>query len=895
MEISKTANSIELRIENGLEEGNQSFIYRNTPCSLHFTMKNETDSDIVFKKGGLCFKVFFENISEEEIKRMQIESQDWLFEPNDDNFNLTYDGKEDYIWGIGKEYTLSVNNANTATGKNSDNVQINVTDSVSGSVSQLYHTIFISDAPKPGDANLKDVLQLSLDNDGLIYISTDSDILENELLLNMMNTGDKTLYTGSKEILDSDPRIEVTFLYGNTSGCLTPCREEDGRKYAWEIEGEVFYQSDKYQWSIESGKESLPKWIIRPKDVSILGTLEDANISFRFSNIIARTPPGYTQMKLHFTGFRKDDTTVYSDTLYTLNINKKKPPVQRGVLSIFSQPASFVINNPKKKIVMELRWICSCAKRVSVKLSDDWNDIVSKKFKCDKILDSGSWLITINETTPEIDKIIANIEAYDNAGRILNNMSCNINITKRYFTDPRDYKIYPAIKAGHKLWTTLNYAYNDIYAKVGHKSHENGLLYNWENAVNATVGTGWRLPTIADWEELLDTCGNNNKYDFLTESGENKFQAKPAGYSSDDHPNILHEDDMAVYWAKDTDGSGRVQIVCFDKNKKEVSFSLNGKKSYSKESFFSVRFVKDIGSIVGDTEEFLPCLHSAETVLDITTSEELNKYIEEHKSDKVLTIRLDTITIQDGVPINIVDCMVNLFCKKIIKKHLVKVNNQGYINIWGSQPKDRTEVAEQGANGPDWGQYVPPPGRRPPYQGGEGGKGQDSTVKGDTGTGNKAAYIRFEEGEKRYGNQISIYSQSGKGGKGGKGGFGGKGGRGEADDKKREVGPGGPGGPGGKGGPGGDGGISNEIIQVAMPENIRKLFIDIKNVSLAGDGGDGGDGGPGGPGGKIRINEHSGIRANDGPPGLNGPSGNPGKEGTSATIDIITYNFNPTE
>ncbi len=79
------------------------------------------------------------------------------------------------------------------------------------------------------------------------------------------------------------------------------------------------------------------------------------------------------------------------------------------------------------------------------------------------------------------------------------------------YLDERDTMVYRTIKIGSQVWMAQNlnhkmkvsYCLNDTVSYCA----KYGRLYEYDSASNACP-SGWRLPTIADWQDLYDTVGS---------------------------------------------------------------------------------------------------------------------------------------------------------------------------------------------------------------------------------------------------------------------------------------------------------------------------------------------------------------------------------------------------
>ncbi|MDR2732239.1 MAG: fibrobacter succinogenes major paralogous domain-containing protein [Fibromonadaceae bacterium] len=93
---------------------------------------------------------------------------------------------------------------------------------------------------------------------------------------------------------------------------------------------------------------------------------------------------------------------------------------------------------------------------------------------------------------------------------------------KGVFTDPRDGKTYKSVTIGKQTWMAenLNYHGEDGFLGLCYgdkpqkkiREPENcekyGRLYDWEEAKQACP-KGWHLPSVAEWNELINFAGDN--------------------------------------------------------------------------------------------------------------------------------------------------------------------------------------------------------------------------------------------------------------------------------------------------------------------------------------------------------------------------------------------------
>lgn len=76
-------------------------------------------------------------------------------------------------------------------------------------------------------------------------------------------------------------------------------------------------------------------------------------------------------------------------------------------------------------------------------------------------------------------------------------------------TDMRDGQSYRMVTIGNQVWLAENFRFNCsnsfVYANSLAHVNEYGRLYTWEKALHVAP-PGWRLPTRADFNELIEYC-----------------------------------------------------------------------------------------------------------------------------------------------------------------------------------------------------------------------------------------------------------------------------------------------------------------------------------------------------------------------------------------------------
>jgi len=136
--------------------------------------------------------------------------------------------------------------------------------------------------------------------------------------------------------------------------------------------------------------------------------------------------------------------------------------------------------------------------------------------------------------------------------------------------DERDSLKYTTVKIGDQTWMAENLSFKSsescFYNKDSSQYAKYGRLYNWDEARKEVCPKGWKLPSRADWEKLVDNAGGDkiagkvlkSKSDWKDEgNGEDifGFSAYPGG-SHDDQGNTNKDVGLSGYWWTSTENDG---------------------------------------------------------------------------------------------------------------------------------------------------------------------------------------------------------------------------------------------------------------------------------------------------------------------------------------------------
>lgn len=519
-------------------------VHTGIETTLDITLTNSTGGDITLCSGESpsTLEIYVpEFFTDAEVARMQINHADWNFRFDADRavLVLNYSGGEKKVWAQYSPLKFSILKALTTSSPTTGFLQVDFTG-FTGNVPESAQTpLVLSTPPEPGNASLRKVLQISLDSQGSVFVSKQqgelTDPLQNTLFLNIKNTGAIPIYSG-KDKWPGNPRVTVSFIYGRTSGALTFDDDRNAPRVgsAWKIKAKVAINQTG-DWSSTNpsptGSRPHPVWILEPSgnNKDIIGTGANANITFSFDSIVSFTPPGHTQMLIQFSGFAKDEKTLYDDEVFVLDVVKLTPPPTRGLVNFFSETPLVQVEKVGEPIEIPLRWAMFNVARVNLITSEPGIAAESIPYPNPLSLAYDNRTVTI-PGIKESKAVFCTLQAFNGLGGLLNSQQFTVFLQSNAFVDPRDNRVYPAILLDNKLWMTENLDYEDPSGSSPNENKKFGQLYTaGADSVANPPDPHWRIPSQKDWESLFDKFTPGE----LMDGGSSGLKATLSGYRDD--------------------------------------------------------------------------------------------------------------------------------------------------------------------------------------------------------------------------------------------------------------------------------------------------------------------------------------------------------------------------
>jgi uncharacterized protein (TIGR02145 family) len=593
MRLSDNSPTVSLEVVSAAT--NSTVIYVGEVQDLDITLSNRTGNEIKFVSKGdasyfeIVLPAFYTTA---EIAVMTItDLKGWTCKATDYTLVLTIGPDAVQTWESGTVLKFTIKGAQTTTMADPDAIAVNFYN-MAGDNIPFGQQVTLTPAAPPvhGKVDLAPLLDISLDNQGIVFVSPDyDDPLSNTLYLNIKNKSADKLFTGSPNSgKNLNASIIVSFVSGNTAGALAP------KPNVEQIKCEAYVKPAQYDWGVQRPDGSVSSWKLSPANtnVGLLGPGEDANVSFKLSEIVTANPVGYTQIILKFTGFSKDDTTDYNDFVYILDVSKQAPPPTRGLLNFYSRQALFTVTAPGQPVSFQLEWSMFFVDKITLMTSYMGSMPHTQQYTAGTALGYDQHTITI-PSVAQSTPVFVTLQAYDANDGFLNALQFSIFIQNTAFVDPRDHQVYPTVLIGQQIWLAKNLDYvADGQSFVLSNSPGNearyGRLYYREFATQNLPG-GWRLPTLDDWNKLLQYFGSAEKaYAALNSKGDSGFNAQTGGYM--DNLKGFTDDGNGYYW---TSSEQDANDLCYAKLDSGFG-KLNLLNTFPPGYALSIRYVKDL-------------------------------------------------------------------------------------------------------------------------------------------------------------------------------------------------------------------------------------------------------------------------------------------------------------
>jgi uncharacterized protein (TIGR02145 family) len=525
-------------------------------ASLQMKLVNETGADVALAAGTqpATFTVYLpvpKFFTAEQLSQMQVTADGWRGDVDSVDLTLDIVCTQAGTWAQDASLSFVIDRVVSDGPPATDSISV-APSNMAGLPLQVDAPFAVANPPKPGNLSLTDVLEVSLDSQGLVYRSRADDPLTNKLFLTVKNVGATALAT-DKDKLWGAPQVSLSFVYGNTSGALAPDNDKKAPALgsAWNIKVGAGPMQRPWEFSNPrpDSQEDHPSWLLNPSatNVEILGAAgtDGANVTFVFSPVISLTPPGHTQMLALFTGFAKDEHTLYDDHLFVLDIVKQNPPPTRGLVSFFGTDPVIDVTTPGQDVTVPLRWTVFDVAKVQLLTSSPALPPMSWSYAGEQepvvYKDATLTLPSLHSS----EAIFMTMQAFDARGGYLNSLQFAAYAQLAYVEDPGGH-VYQIALIGDTFWMMDNYRYTTpsgsyAYQDDPHLVETYGRLYDLA-AAQANAPAGWQLPSADDWSALVTAFGGkNDAYTALMARGRSGFDAQLGG------ERLLDGDGQGVY------------------------------------------------------------------------------------------------------------------------------------------------------------------------------------------------------------------------------------------------------------------------------------------------------------------------------------------------------------
>jgi uncharacterized protein (TIGR02145 family) len=521
-----------------------SILGTGVATALTIAVVNNTGADIPLADGS-AFGLYLPSpalFSTDQLRAITVAAPGWAAAPLAADLSIAITRTQAGTWTSGQTLAFTLGNVTSSGPPGSGTVTLAPSDLGDDAPLSVEAPLSVANPPQPGNLRLADVLQVTLDSQGVVLRSTSADPLSNTLYLTLKSTGAVTLAAGGKRF--GNPRVVVSFVYGNTSGSLAPDAFDPVKGpqlgSAWNIKSGL--APAQMPWTVtdprSDGQEHDPRWTLTPAptNFTLFGPAgsDQANVTVSFSNVVSLTPAGHTQMLVLCTGFAKDAQTRYDDQLFVLDIAKVDPPPTRGLLSFFGPDPVIPVADPDSEITIPLRW--SMFGVASVQLLSSSPMVAARRTAYQvppKPLDYDN--TTVRMPAPATSEaVFFTLQAYDASGGYLNSQQFTAYARVSYLTDQAGH-VYPTALFGSTFWMLANYQLNvpGSYDYGDNPANQATFGRLYDTRVLSQVPTGWRVPALADWAALFGLFGDPKQaYAALTDGGRSGFNAQLGGQRS---------------------------------------------------------------------------------------------------------------------------------------------------------------------------------------------------------------------------------------------------------------------------------------------------------------------------------------------------------------------------
>ena len=576
----------------------QNVVYVGTAATLDVTLTNQTGEPIGLVSGAAAstLTIFLPDYYDDAaLEAMQVALDGWELGRPGGALVLTFTGTNGTSWAPGTNLAFAIAGAlSTAAPAVDQSLQINPAGLTGYVPTQLDEMpLVLSNPPKPGNASLRGVLALSLDDQGSVYVSQPNDPLQSTLFLNLKNVGKTPLYAG-QSMWSGSPQVKVRFVYGSTAEALAPAgaRQTSAPEpvgSAWNIQGAIQTMPQLDTWSVTNpydaaNTDSIPTWVLEPTSTNkdVLGVGDAANLTIALGPVISFTEPGHTQAVVDLKGFMQDDATAYDEAVYVLDIVKQSPPPTRGALAFAGPDPVVVVTDPTQPVQVRLRWTMFDVAQVNLITSFPGVPLWSKTYPNFAPLDYDTCTVTLPPTAQSMP-VTFTLQSFDGAGGYLNSQQFTVFLQSLVFVDPRDARAYPVLLVGDTYWLAANLDFAAPGSLVYGAEATYGRLYP-NQTLAAAVPPGWRIPSANDWQALSAAFG----YAGLIAGGASGFGAQLGGWYTGG--GYAQQGTYGYYWTSTPGAGNTVTCASFSARSATVSTASTVPPAYG----LAVRLVRDV-------------------------------------------------------------------------------------------------------------------------------------------------------------------------------------------------------------------------------------------------------------------------------------------------------------